>query len=129
MWWMFVNIDPIDNKDHCSELSIFYTDNPINGNWTPHLKNPVLVNPTKARMAGFVFKEKRLYRVSQCQGFLKYGEKVQIHEIKCLDKKCYEEEIVFTNYPNFKSGIVSTHHLNCFKDFTVFDAAEYRIKI
>jgi len=31
MWWMFVNIDPIDNKDLCSELSIFYTDNPISG--------------------------------------------------------------------------------------------------
>ena len=45
MWWLLSNINPIGGSDYCSELSIFYTDNPIDGEWMPHEKNPVIFDP------------------------------------------------------------------------------------
>lgn len=124
-WWMFVNIDLSDNSDHSSELSIFYSDDPINGEWKPHKNNPLIVSPKKARMGGFIHEENQIYRVSQSQGFQNYGEKINIYEILDLTKDSYKENLITTLSPSFAKGIVATHHLNCQNNFTLFDAARY----
>jgi hypothetical protein len=33
LWWLFSNIDYVNTGGHCSELSIFYTTNPIVREW------------------------------------------------------------------------------------------------
>jgi hypothetical protein len=119
-WWMFTNIDPIDNGDHCSELLIFHSTSPF-GNWMPHSLNPVFVDASCARNAGLITEGDKIFRVSQGQGFDLYGRQILINEIAELTDDTYREVCIKKIVPNFKNDISGTHHLHSNGKLTVFD--------
>jgi len=122
MWWLFSNINPIGGRDYCSELSIFYTDNPIEGEWMPHEKNPVIFDPSSARNGGMVLDNDSLYRVGQIQTFGMYGGGgVSINQIVELTPNSYKEQSVLKLYPEFQQGIKGAHHLHSDGGITAFD--------
>jgi hypothetical protein len=122
IWWLFTNINPIGGRDCCSELSIFYTDNPIDGQWVPHEKNPVIFDPSSARNGGMVLDQDSLYRVGQIQTFGTYGGGgVSINQIVELTTSNYKEQSVLKLYPEFQQGIKGAHHLHSDGDVTAFD--------
>ena len=122
MWWLFSNINPIGGRDYCSELSIFYTDNPIDGEWMPHEKNPVIFDPSSARNGGMVLDNDSLYRVGQIQTFGMYGGGgVSINQIVELTPSSYKEQSVLKLYPKFQQGIKGAHHLHSDGGITAFD--------
>ena len=121
VWWLFSNIDPIQSGDHCSELSIFYSDDPLSDRWIPHPKNPVICNSLNARMGGILFDESGIYRVSQKQGIAQYGKASNINKIIDLSKTDYIEELIYTIEPNFFNNLKGTHHLHSNGEVTVFD--------
>jgi hypothetical protein len=122
MWWLFSNINPIGGRDYCSELSIFYTDNPIDGEWMPHEKNPVIFDPSSARNGGMVLDNDSLYRVGQTQTFGMYGGGgVSINQIVELTPSSYKEQSVLKLYPKFQQGIKGAHHLHSDGGITAFD--------
>ena len=122
MWWLFSNINPIGGRDCCSELSIFYTDNPIDGEWMPHEKNPVIFDPSSARNGGMVLDNDSLYRVGQIQTFGMYGGGgVSINQIVELTPSSYKEQSVLKLYPEFQQGIKGAHHLHSDGGITAFD--------
>ena len=122
MWWLFSNINPIGGRDYCSELSIFYTDNPIDGEWMPHEKNPVIFDPSSARNGGMVLDNDSLYRVGQIQTFGMYGGGgVSINQIVELTPSSYKEQSVLKLYPEFQQGIKGAHHLHSDGGITAFD--------
>jgi hypothetical protein len=121
VWWLFSNIDPIQSGDHCSELSIFYSDDPLSDRWIPHPKNPVICNSLNARMGGILFDESGIYRVSQKQGIAQYGKASNINKIIDLSKTDYIEELIYTIEPNFFNNLKGTHHLHSNGEVMVFD--------
>jgi hypothetical protein len=121
MWWLFSNIDPIDQRDHSSELFIFYSDNPLTDQWTPHSQNPIFVDSTRARNGGLLFDHQAIYRVSQIPGFNFYGKGFAVNKIVKLTPTDYLEERVFGVEANFFPDIAGTHHLHSNGTVCVFD--------
>ncbi len=121
LWWLFTNIDPVNSGDHGAELYIFFSDNPLSENWSPHPKNPVICDSLRARMGGLVFDGNSIYRISQKQGFDMYGKASNISKITNLSTTDYSEELEFTIEPNFFNNLYGTHHLHGNSSVTVFD--------
>jgi len=119
-WWMFTNIDPIGSGDHCSELFIFFSDSPF-GNWIPHPLNPVFVDASRARNGGLVDDGTSLYRISQSQGFNRYGKGSRINKIVELTESSYVETTISQITPSFPKRLHGTHHLHSNRRITAFD--------
>lgn len=120
-WWMFTNIDPAAVGDHSSELFIFYADSPLTNDWKPHSLNPVVVDASYARNAGFLRDGGDHFRCSQQRGFDFFGKSVQINRIVELTETNFVERRVSVRTPSFAAGVVGTHHLHCSGNITVFD--------
>ena len=120
-WWLFTNVDTSKVQEFCSELLIFYSHNPLNGNWIPHKKNPVIVNSGIARNGGILVDDKHHYRVAQRQGFLKYGESISVRKIDILSEDKYSESEFCTLNTNFDKSAIGIHHMHSHKDITVYD--------
>jgi len=123
-WWLFSNINSLKQPDHCSELWVFYADNPVTCEWQPHPKNPVIINPANARNGGILFKDGEVYRVSQRHTFSQYGVGSSINRIVTLNKNEYAEAKLVDIQPDFFENINGTHHLHSDGIVTVFDFSE-----
>lgn len=120
-WWLFTNIDTLNSRDHSSELYIFHADNPLSGEWSPHPRNPVIVDATRARNGGIVCERDSVYRISQTPGFLLYGRGFAVNRICRLDESEFAEERLYEVEPHFSRGLHGTHHLNSNGHVSVFD--------
>ncbi len=120
-WWLFSNINPERSPDACSELYIFSSDNPLSGKWQPHKLNPVIVNSDNARNGGILYKNKKIYRVSQKQDFGRYGAEFSINEIITLTKSEFIERETMHIKPEIFTNGLATHHCHSNNDITVFD--------
>ena len=121
-WWMFTNIDPAGTGEICSELFIFSSTSPLSTSWQAHACNPVLVDASCARNGGLLRDDGKLFRVSQRQGFDRYGKGSQINEIVQLSNDVYEEKCIARIDPAFGSGLLGTHHFHSANNVTVFDS-------
>jgi hypothetical protein len=124
LWWLFTNIDPSDSGENCSELFIFFSDDPVNGKWTPHPKNPFISDSTKARNGGLLIQQGDYFRIGQKQGFDRYGNGFSINKITTLDKESYIENEICSVAPNFFPSIKGTHHLHGDNGVILFDYLE-----
>ena len=80
IWWLFTNIDYSNINDHSSELSIFYSlEGPITSNGNNHKFNRAIVDCKKARNAGIIFNNEKIYRINQKPGFNLYGKEFEIN--------------------------------------------------
>ena len=124
IWWMFTNIDPLNLRENCSELHIFYSDSPLSNHWKPHKMNPVIIDSEKSRNAGLIFEDDSYYRVCQHQGFDLYGKSSSVREIIKLSTDYYEEKLINEIKPNFFKKIKGTHHISKYSNYTAFDYVE-----
>ncbi|MDA9785802.1 hypothetical protein N9753_01585 [Gammaproteobacteria bacterium] len=122
LWWLFSNINPIGDSDCCSELSLFYTDHPIHGQWIAHPNNPIVFDPSFARNGGIILEDNCIYRVGQNQSFGTYGGGgFSINKIIKLTPDVYEEESSLIVKPNFFKGNKGAHHFHSNGSFSAFD--------
>jgi len=128
-WWMFTNTDLAGTGDHCSELCIFYADNPLSECWMAHPDNPIILDASRARNAGYVVDGDTYFRCAQQQGFNIYGKRVMINKIVDLTESKYFESCCSVIEPPPNVGAVGTHHFHSNGAVTVFDFAVHsRIK-
>ncbi len=121
IWWMITCISSCSLKDF-KELNIYFSEKgPLTENWNSHKLNPITVNPNISRNGGVIFRENKIYRISQKNGFNFYGEKFSINEIKVLNKTNFEEDIVTEFSPNNLDKIKGIHHLHGTEKFLVSD--------
>ncbi len=121
MWWIFFTTSLI-GKNHNSHLVAYYTDDPINGKWTPHKKNPLINNSTIARNGGIVGLDKGIViRARQRQSFNSYGGSLSLAEITELTPELFSEKEICKILPNFLSDIKGTHQIHSNKEYTVYD--------
>lgn len=126
--WLFVNKQAELNAPSNSELFIYKINGPGISKLESHKLNPVLINSKVARNGGSVFKyENDIYRPSQANIDGVYGRALNINRINKLSIDEYEEETITTVYPNFKDGLISTHHLHQHDNIFVIDAAYKRL--
>lgn len=119
-WWMFVNIAP-EGGSTWDELHLFYSDDPLSTNWTPHPMNPVVSDVRSARPAGRIFRrDGGLVRPSQdCSLMLGYA--VNFNNITKLTIHEYEEELLERIEPR-NEDILAVHTYNNHGDIVVVDA-------
>lgn len=120
-WWLFSNINPENGSDACSELCIYSSNNPLSGQWQPHKLNPVMVNSDRARNGGILYKDNKIFRVSQKQNFGRYGAEFAINEIIELTKNEFTEKKISHIKPDFIKNGLATHHCHSNNDITVID--------
>ena len=115
-WWLFTSVKnptrPDFPKNHAvlDELSIFYTDNLLEGKWIPHPQNPVISDITASLNAGKIFVENgKLYRTAQI-GTPHYGYGIQLCEITRLDEVAFNQVKIRTFFPS--SLLKGVHTLN-----------------
>ncbi|MEZ5728154.1 MAG: hypothetical protein R3E48_09275 [Burkholderiaceae bacterium] len=124
-WWMLTNLDPAGVGDLCSELHLFHAESPLSSRWKAHPANPLIIDPERARNAGLLRDGSKLFRVSQQQGFERYGVSTTIHEIVTLNRLFYEERAIRRIEPDVIAGATGMHHLHGSGSMTVFD---YRVR-
>ena len=120
-WWLMTNIDPLGQDDHSSELHLFYTNDPVNGTWIPHICNPIVNDPLFARMGGLIVQDGRIFRIAQNPDFCFYGRSVTIMEIVKISTSSYLEKEVCKITSDYDSSLLGLHHLSAISEHTVFD--------
>lgn len=125
-WWLFTNVNPNNTSDRCSELLIFYSDDPINGIWSAHELNPVIVNSSNGRNGGLLKHNGNLFRVSQKQGYGEYGVGFEINKIIALDKNIYLEQVIQDQNEPIFSEMINSHHLHSNNKYSVLDRWSYK---
>ena len=125
LWWLFTNIDRSNNNDFSHDLSIFFSkEGPLTNKWKNHPQNPVKINSIESRNAGIIFDKRKIIRISQEQGFDNYGENINFHEIKLLNKKVYvEKRIKNKNYLKIKRLLNDSdiHHFSKINNEIIVD--------
>jgi len=85
-WWMFAGVS--------DELHLYYTDDPLSENWTPHPMNPIVSDVRSALPAGRIFRrDGGLVRPAR-DSSLRHGRAVSFYRITKLTTNEYEEELL-----------------------------------
>jgi hypothetical protein len=124
LWWLLTNIDPLKLGDYSTELSCFYAPSPLATDWTPHKRNPILIDSSKGRNGGLLSHQGSIYRVAQNQGFGRYGRSISINRIETLTKEDYSELKLYSVEPDFFPNIEGIHHMHSNNSVSVFDCLE-----
>ena len=120
-WWMLTTIQGEGPALNNAELHAFHADDPL-GDWTPHSRNPIVMNAKKGRNGGFVrSRDGAPCRVAQVPGFTFYGAGSAVYRIDELTPDTYRETLVKEVRPHFFPKTDGTHHLHCTGGLTVFD--------
>jgi hypothetical protein len=93
-WWMFATVQ--DNGGAYSDALYLWSAPDFRGPWTPHARNPVLIDVASARSAGHIVeREGSLIRpVQDCR--LGYGNALGIARIIRLDDEGFEQVVETT---------------------------------
>ncbi|HAV78092.1 MAG TPA: hypothetical protein DCX53_12150 [Anaerolineae bacterium] len=119
-WWMFVNIAH-EGGSTWDELHLYYTDDPLSTDWTPHPMNPIVSDVRSARPAGRIFRrDSGLIRPSQ-DSSLRYGYALNLNSITKLSIYEYEEKLLERIEPP-KDDILAVHTYTHLEDLVVVDA-------
>lgn len=125
-WWLFTNPDRDGTGDHCRELHVYHADSPLSDKWTPLSANPVVTGAGRARNAGILSRDGKIYRLAQCQGFDLYGRSLKLFEITALSEQGYSEKLISELLPSRGLDALGFHHLSACDGTVVFDA--YRLR-
>jgi hypothetical protein len=125
-WWLFANMIENQGASSWDELFLFSADSPLSRNWTPHPRNPIVSDVTRARPAGRIFsKGGKLYRPSQNSAH-RYGYGLNINEITELTESTYSERVVSSTEPSWDRSLLGTHTFAAEHRLTVIDALTLR---
>ncbi len=127
-WWMFANVRENPGASFHDELFVFHTDDPVRGEWVPHLANPVVSDVRRARPAGsFVRTSDALFRPAQdCAPH--YGWGMRVHRVLSLTPEKYAEEEVARITPAFEPAVTAVHSLAHAGRLTMVDVRVRRRK-
>jgi hypothetical protein len=121
-WFLFVGLAENPGASLLDELFLYFSDNPVSADWTPHPMNPVVSDVRSARPAGRIFERNgMLFRPSQNCSY-RYGYGLNLNRIVKLSKTEYEEVKVSGIEPNWHPGVSGVHTLSHAHHLTVVDA-------
>tara|TARA_Y200000002_G_C22679553_1_gene663437 strand:+ start:178 stop:1821 length:1644 start_codon:yes stop_codon:yes gene_type:complete len=115
-WWLIFGDDLSQN-----EMYIYFSNDPIDGEWKPHKSNPVYITSEYCRNAGLIIDQGNYYRIAQQSGFNNYGKSMKIMRIKEITEDFFLEEEVEYILPHFDRKIKGVHTLTKCDDLLAFD--------
>jgi len=122
-WWLFANIKE-KNGSSWDTLNLYYANDPLSDNWTPHPLNPIVKDVKSARPAGRIFQQDgRLIRPSQ-ECSVRYGYAINFNHIITLSEKEYAETCLRVFKPPSGGRLIGTHTYNDEEGLTVIDAIQ-----
>lgn len=126
-WWLFANIKS-ESDSTWDTLHLYFADDPLSEDWTPHPLNPIVKDIKSARPAGRIFLDNgNLIRPSQdCS--VRYGYAINFNRIITLNETNYAEICEHTFRPPGKFKILTTHTFNDEAGLTAIDAIQRRRK-
>jgi len=118
-WWLFAGV-VVPGAPSDDELSLFSAP-ALEGPWTPHPQNPIVVDVRCARPAGPLFwVGKDLIRPAQ-DGSLGYGSRISLRRVTELSESAYAEEGVGAIPPSWLPHAFATHTYGRTRSFEVTD--------
>lgn len=128
-WWLFTAMAENEGSFPEVELFLFYADELVTHEWTPHPQNPIVSDVKRARPAGKIFSRNgRLYRPSQ-DGSKLYGHGFDLNEILCLSETEYAERTAASVRPRWDRKVLGTHTFAREGQLTVIDALTRRRRL
>lgn len=125
-WWLFANLLTEKGASSWDELHLFFSDDPLSSNWTPHPLNPVISDARVARPAGpFFTQDGILYRPSQ-DSSQRYGYAVNLNRVDVLTERDYVETCIEKILP--QSGTLTTHTYSRAGGWVFMDGVMRKIK-
>jgi hypothetical protein len=120
-WWMFTNLCENPGASYDEELFVYHTDDPVRGEWLPHLQNPVVTDVRRSRPAGaFIRANGKLIRPTQdCSKH--YGWALRLQEVETLTPDEYRESEIGFVEPAFEPEALGVHSIAHVDRLTVFD--------
>jgi hypothetical protein len=121
-WWLFTAVNESSHFPEFLELFLYYSDDIITSNWTPHPANPIVSDIRSARPAGRIFiNNHKIYRPSQdCSGL--YGKACNMNQITTLSETAFEEILISKTEADWDPKLKGTHTFNFDEDILVTDA-------
>ena len=124
--WLFCTVCRHKAASPDDDLHIYYTDDLLNGDWTPHRLNPVKSDPYGARPAGAFWEtDGEIYRPAQ-RGVPAYGSAMVINKITTLNELEFSETTIQILKPG--NGFSAMHTLNGDKEQVIVDLIPKRFK-
>lgn len=122
--YLFTNVKK-KGEIHNENLSLFYSDGLLNGEFIEHRQSPLNTDIRYARMAGSVLEDdNKLYRIAQdCS--INYGSCIYKFEVLELSKTNYKEKLVKTIYP--PKGCNASHTFSKSENYEVIDVMKNNI--
>jgi hypothetical protein len=125
-WWIFACKAEQNGTSMSDELMLFYSNNPLNQNWTSHPLNPIISDIHKARPGGKIFDmNNKIIRPAQ-NCYKVYGNGLSFNEIIILNENEYEEKQIESFKPDWKEGLIGFHTFNHDHGCTVIDTRQKR---
>jgi folate-dependent phosphoribosylglycinamide formyltransferase PurN len=121
IWYLFCTAKHKNVYSSNAYLHIFYTDDLLNKEFTPHPMNPIYSDVRCSRSAGSIMHIKgKTYRPYQiCAPF--YGNGMNYAEVKMLSTTEYQEELL-DSFEYFQGlDLKKSHTLNSSEEFVVTD--------
>lgn len=119
--WLFINRGYYENA---SSLYIYRIDSLALNKIESHSMNPVIIDSRIGRGAGPIFEyNDMIIRPSQNNSNGIYGYGLNLNVIKKLTIDEYEEENLITIEPNYKKGLMATHHIHQVDEMYIIDGA------
>ncbi|MGD0002773.1 MAG: hypothetical protein ABSE06_00945 [Anaerolineaceae bacterium] len=127
-WWMFASMIEDVGASCSDELFLFYADQPLADNWSPHPLNPICSDVRRARPAGKIFDYNgNQYRPSQ-NSVKNYGRGMKINQVLNLTEETFEEKEIGSIEPNWDKKVVGIHTLNFCERLSIADCLVRRPK-
>lgn len=128
LWWLFANVCEQDGESAINdELYLFFSENLLSSDWSPHPLNPIISDAALARPAGGIFEDGgRLYRPSQNSSY-KYGWGINLMEILILKPELYKEMLIEKIRPDKTDIFKRTHTYQKMENYIFTDLiSKYR---
>jgi hypothetical protein len=123
-WYCFASERSRESQSVNDLLNLYILENGPLGSWKQHPSSPIKIDVRGGRSAGKIFeKQGKTYRPAQL-GAPKYGYAIQIYQIIKLDENIYEELLVDSILPKWKSNLVATHTYNQIDGWQFIDAQQ-----
>lgn len=120
-WWLFTNIKEHPGISSWDELFVFFSDDFLKGEWTPHPLNPIVSDSRSARPAGAIIRRgDRLIRPSQESAGI-YGSGLNFFEITELTETGYSEQLLRCEHGRSADKAIGMHSYAECGDVAVID--------
>jgi hypothetical protein len=124
-WWLLTCRFAGPHDPFGSELHVFHAESPLSEQWQPLPGNPVIADRRCGRNGGLIREGERVLRVAQHHEPRHYGRRATVREVTRIDESGYAERVVASLEPDFRPGLVGTHHLTTTGRVTAVDHASW----